>query len=45
LDLATVALVERRAKHPLMLGKHVDVPIAQPGHQPRRTLDVGEQGT
>jgi hypothetical protein len=43
MDLATVVVVERRAQHALMLGKHLGVAAAQPRQQPRRTLDVAEQ--
>jgi hypothetical protein len=42
-DLATVVLVERRAKHALMLAEHLGVAAAQPRQQPRRTLDVAKQ--
>src|SRR5437867_12398667 len=43
IDLATVVLVERLAKHALVLGEDVRIAATQPLQQPRRTLNVTEQ--
>src|SRR5436190_20060849 len=43
IDLATGVLVERLAKHTLVLGEDLRVAATQPRQQPRRTLYVTEQ--
>src|SRR5882724_2926959 len=43
IDLAAVPRLDSLTQDPSMLGKHIDVAIAELPEQPRRSLDVCEQ--